>query len=383
MQLIEHDGKKILARHGVALPENRLLEARDGAASLIAGNCVLKAQTLDGGRGKRGLILMANAENGAAQLAELRRRMADLKLEDLIMAEAATPPEREFYMSIRIDGPGQCATLMVSAQGGMEVESGEPPLQVRIDPLQGLYPHELLPRLRDCGFPEAALAPVARFAVQLYRVFVAEDAELIEINPLGWTAAGKLVALDCKMELDDSAAFRHGDRADLRSARIQRFDLTPLEEKAAANKLSFVELGGNIALLTSGAGLGMAVVDALGDQGLSAANFIDAPAGISLEAKIDTVFEMARAPHVEAIGVFILQAAQPLKRTVSRLLEMLDAAPPPKPLAIGLVAAAAGERGMTLAEAREELGRRGYPTVETFDDLAATLKSFLKNPAGA
>ena len=78
----------------------------------------------------------------------------------------------------------------------------------------------------------------------------------------------------------------------------------------------------------------MAVVDALPYKGLSAANFIDAPAGISLEAKIDTVFEMARAPHVQAIGIFILQTAQPLKRTVTRLLELLDEAPPPKPMAI-------------------------------------------------
>ncbi|CAN5297350.1 ADP-forming succinate--CoA ligase subunit beta [soil metagenome] len=382
MRLIEHDGKSILRKHGVALPAARLLEASDGPEALLDGACVLKAQTLDGGRGKRGLILMAKPDNGAEQLAELRRRMADLKLEDLIMVEAATPPEKEFYLSVRIDGPGQCATLMLSAQGGMEVENGEPPVQIRIDPRHGVHPHELLPQLRETGFPENALAPVARFAVQLYRVFLAEDAELIEINPLGLTADGKLIALDCKMELDDSAAFRHLDRAGLRSATIKRFDLTPLEEKAAAKRLAFVELGGNVAVLTSGAGLGMAVVDALRDKGLSAANFIDAPAGISLEAKIDTVFEMARAPHVEAIGIFILQTAQPLKRTVSRLLELLDQAPSPKPMAIGMVAAAGGERGMTLAEARAELNSRGYQTVETFDELAKTLSGFVSPVVG-
>jgi succinyl-CoA synthetase beta subunit len=382
MRLIEHDGKTILAKHGVALPQSRVLEASDGAEALLEGACVLKAQTLDGGRSKRGLILMANAENGAAQLAELRRRMAELKLEDIIMVEVATPPEREFYLSFRIDGPGQCATLMLSAQGGMEVENGEPPVQIRIDPRRGVHPHELLPRLREAGFPESALAPVARFAVQLYRVFVAEDAELIEINPLGLTANGKLIALDCKMELDDSAAYRHLDRKGLRSATIKRLDLTPLEAKAASRKLAFVELGGNVAVLTSGAGLGMAVVDALPYMGLSAANFIDAPAGISLEAKIDTVFEMARAPHVQAIGIFILQTAQPLKRTVTRLLELLDEAPPPKPMAIGLLAAAAGERGMTLAEARAELNSRGYQTVETFDELAKTLSGFVSPVLG-
>ncbi len=362
MRLIEHDGKRILAKHGVPLLASRLLESEDSTEALLDGACVLKAQTLDGGRGKRGLILMADAINSTAQLLELRGRMANLKLENLVMVEAAAPPEHEFYMSIRIDGCGQCATLMMSTEGGVDVENDSSPLQIRIDPLKGIYPHELVPRLRGCGFPDAALGPIARLAVQLHRIFVAEDAELIEINPLGWTAEGKLMVLDCKMELDDSAAHRHQDRANLRSFRMKRTDLTPLEEKAIVSRLSFVELDGNIAVLTSGAGLGMAVVDALRDHGLSAANFIDAPAGISIEAKIDLIFEMAREPRVEAIGIFLLQTAQPLKRTMSRFLELLDEAPPPKPLAIGLVAAAGGERGMTVAEARAELHRRGYPT---------------------
>lgn len=380
MRLIEHDGKAILARHGVPVPRSALIEADAAFSFNDAGDdagCVLKAQTLDGGRGKAGLVLKCDAGQGEATLAELRRRMAAKGLDALVLAEETLPPQREFYLAFRIDGARQCVAMMIGSEGGMEVENAAPPLQVPVDPRRGVFPHDILPKLREAGFDAALLAPLARFAAQIYRVFVAEDAELIEINPLGLTAAGRLVALDCKMELDDSAAFRHPQRAMLRSARLLSPGQSDLERRAAAQSLSFVEMEGNVAVLTAGAGLGMAVVDALHDAGLSAANFIDAQAGLSLEAKIDVVFERARDPRVEAIAIFFLQTANPLKRTMGRLLELLDQAAPPKPLAIGVIAAAGGERGMSRAEAVAELNRRGYETAESFAELAASVKRII------
>ena len=268
---------------------------------------------------------------------------------------------------------------MVGSEGGTDVESSARPLQIPIDPMTELYPHALLPELRKAGLPVAILGPLSRFAVQLYRVFVAEDAELIEINPLGLMGDGKLIPLDCKMEVDDSAEFRHREWMEFRSARLSKTGITALEKSAAKEKVNFVEMPGSVAVLTSGAGLGMAVVDALHDAGLSAANFIDTPAGISIESKIDVVFERARDPAVKAIAILILQTAQPLQRTMKRLLQMLDQAPPPKAMAICLIAAAGGESGMSLAEAKSELDKRGYDVVGSFDELIRSVHR-LVNP---
>src|ERR1700751_2018138 len=118
MRLIEYDGKQILRRHGIALPASCLLEPGDGPNKLPPEPCMLKAQSLDGGRGKAGLVLRTTPETAAAQLDELRGRMRERKLEELVLAEALTPPVQEFYVAIRVDGPGQCVTLMVGLEGG-------------------------------------------------------------------------------------------------------------------------------------------------------------------------------------------------------------------------------------------------------------------------
>jgi succinyl-CoA synthetase beta subunit len=377
MRLIEHDGKTILARHGVSVPRSRLIEPGEAFAFKDA-RCILKAQTLDGGRGKAGLVIKTSAEDGQASLDLLRQRMEAKGLEPIVMAEEMLPPKHEFYLSVLIDGARQCPSLLIGLNGGMEVEDGAPPLQVPVDPRRGVFPHDLIGLLRDQCFPGEAVAPIARLAARLYAIFIEEDAELIEINPLGLTEDSKLIVLDCKMEVDDSAIFRHPERRKLRSARLLNPGQTELEKRAADQHLSFVEMPGNVAVLTAGAGLGMAMVDALSDVGLAAANFIDAQAGKSLESKIDVVFERARAPEVEAIAIFFLQTANPLKRTMGRLLEMLDQAPPPKPLAIAVVAAAGGERGMTRAQAVAELTKRGYETSETFEELASSVKRIVE-----
>jgi len=377
MRLIEHDGKKILARHGVAVPRSRLIEPGE-SFSFEDGQCILKAQTLDGGRGKAGLVIKTSNVEGQLSLDLLRQRMKDKALEPIVLAEEMLPPKHEFYLSMLIDGARQCPSLLIGLQGGIEVEGGPPPLHMAVDPARGLFPHDLIGLLRDNGFPGEAVAPIARMAAKLYSIFVEEDAELIEINPLGLTEDGRLIVLDCKMEVDDSAMFRHPGRKKLRSARLLNPGQTDLEKRAAEQHLTFVEMPGNVAVLTAGAGLGMATLDALKDVGLAAANFIDAQAGRSLESKIDVVFERARAPEVEAIAIFFLQTANPLKRTMGRLLELLDHAPPPKPLAIAVVAAAGGERGMSRAQAVAELNNRGYETSETFEELALSVKRIVE-----
>jgi len=377
MRLIEHDGKSLLAQHGLHSAQHRLLEASDTVDfTSCSVPSVLKAQTLDGKRGKAGLIERVDGSNVASKAEQLRSRLAQLGLEPLLMLEPAVDIEQELYAAVRLDGSGRYPCILFSASGGMDVETHVDRVATfPIDPIRGVYPHDLLPLLRASQLSPAQWGNVARFLARMYDVFVAEDALLIEINPLAITQDGLVVALDAKIELDDSAAFRHPQRAKLRSSAIRESTTTDLEARAAADGIDLVELSGSVALLTSGAGLGMAVVDQLTDAGMHPANFVDAPGGAGLERKVEYVFELARHDRVKAVAVFILQTAQPLARATGALIRVLERHPLSKPLVVGLVAAAAGERGMTAEQAREQLAGYGAVVVFDLEELVQELRS--------
>ena len=376
MKLIEFDGKRLLAGYGLHMLPARLIEADSVESSLDGqGDVVLKAQILEGKRGKSGLIRRVDRSSAGSAIAEIRAKLVERSFEPLLMIEQAVDIVAEYYLAVRIDDVRQQPVIMFSTHGGIDVEDNpESILTYPVDALRGLYPHDVLPMLRAAGLPRVQWGPVSRFVAQLYDIFVAEDAELIEINPLAVTRANEIVAVDAKVELDDSAEFRHPARAAMRSKSLRPTTTTELERKAAAAGITLVELDGNVALITSGAGLGMAVVDELSDCGIRPANFIDAPGGAGLELKIDFVFELARQDRVKAIAVYILQTAQPLSRAIGSLLATLEKKPLSKPVVVGLVAAAAGERGMSVAEAKAKLAGHGLVAVSELGDLVEELK---------
>ncbi len=204
------------------------------------------------------------------------------------------------------------------------------------------------------------LGAIARFATELYKLFVAEDAELIEINPLAITANGQVTALDAKVVLDDNARFRHRDWHELLSARLERAAMKPLERRAADNGLTLVDLDGCVALFAGGAGFGMALVDLLADAGMPAANFADASGGASPEAFAamgDVILERAARPDVKAIVCYQNMGATSLKIAVDGLLGAWDRAPVKKPLVVGFAVSATAEREMTAAEAPQAVRR--------------------------
>ncbi|MGQ3069908.1 MAG: ATP-grasp domain-containing protein [Ferrovibrionaceae bacterium] len=374
MRLIEADGKALLAEAGIAVPAGRLYHPGEEIAA-AGGRVAIKAQMLAGGRGKQGLVRVVDGAAATAAAGEIRALAGPVVP---LLVEAAVDIAAEFYMAWRIDDVAQAPILMFSPAGGIAVEERPDALrEYRADPRRPVRPHDLVGFFRAAGAAGRNLGALARFAAELGRVFRAIDAELIEINPLALTSAGGLVALDAKVVVDDNAAFRHRSRRVLVSHALEQAGMTALERRAAEAGCTFVELEGNVALLTGGAGLGMAILDLVGDAGLRAANFVDAPGGsgpevFALQSRL--VFERAARDDVRAILLYLTLSASSLKSLVTGLLRLLDASPPPKPLVVGFAATGSAEREMTMAEAQGLFGQRGYACADNLADAIAALR---------
>lgn len=361
MRLAEHDGKTLLRDHGVAVPRGALLA---GAASANDAGMV-KAQLLAGGRGKRGLVRHAARGEVPAVAAAIRLALGDAAAP--LLLEEAVAMQREVFLALRIDGTGQTIELLCAPAGGVEVEHATGLLRGPLDPeLPGAV--EDAYAILQPGFPADLAARIARLAVRLARVMVAEDLELLEVNPLGVLANGRLVCCDVKAVRDDAAQFRHATPA--LSAALEDAALTPLERRARDCGFQLVELpGGTVAMITAGAGLGMLMLDLLADAGCPAACFMDNANGGPTETMPDRLalaFEIAERPEVKAVMFFTTLASRGLKARVEALAAALRATPPTKPFFAGIAAGHAALRGYPMAQARADLAAVGVAAV--FED---------------
>jgi succinyl-CoA synthetase beta subunit len=376
MRLIEADGKMLLRRCGLPVPHGRLHGA-DDAVEVPAGGAAVKAQIFAGARAKHGFVQLTAEPDVRDVFAEMAERMRAAGLAPHILVEEKIAIETECYLAWRIDDVRQAPVMLFSPRGGVEVEEQERVHELLWDPLAPLYPFHLMQFLLDAGAPPRGVGALARFAAELYRLFLAEDAQLIEINPVGVTAKGQVVALDVKAVLDDNARFRHQDWSEWLSARLERSSITPLEASAADRRLTLVELDGCVALFAGGAGFGMALVDLLGDAGIPAANFADASGGTSpgaFAAMGDVIMARAAAPDVKAIVCFQVMGATSLKGAVEGMLAAWDRAPVKKPLVTGFAVGAIAEREMTGEEARALCRARGHHVIAELDELIPALR---------
>lgn len=381
MKLLEIDAKEIFRRNSLATPRGVMVEPGSSVPPGWTGPAAVKAQVLFGGRGKLGLVRLATEATLADEISAVRAGLAERYLPQLVMVEELAAPAAEYYICFRINDVDQCPELLFSLKGGVEVESNADAIRtLQIAPLDEIYAHKLVPFFRDCKVPSRQIGPLARFASQLYRVFCQEDADLIEINPLAVTAKGEFIALDGKVNLDDSATYRHPERAEWHSTTVRVGNMSELERKAQDAGLTFIELEGNVAILSGGAGLGMLVLDSIVDTGNRPANFVDAIGGSSQETfkrQVQLIFEHARRPEIEAIVTFFTLAATPLASIVNAIVEVIDVMPPPKPLIVGLLAGGPAEDIMSLKQAKELLGTRGILCVTELVDLMSALSELL------
>jgi succinyl-CoA synthetase beta subunit len=375
MRLAESDGKSLLRRHGVAVPRGVLLrggEAPPAEAALWPGH-ILKAQLLEGGRGKRGLVRKL-ADLGS--FAQTRRAISDAlgDPEAPLLLEETVSIAREIYLAIRIDGTRQGLELLVAPEGGEDVEKSGAVTRIPIDPAADVTAETFYPELAKV-FPPDLAARVARFAARLPDIARREDLELLEINPLVLTPKGRLIACDAKIISDDSAGFRHDPEDFPLSRMLEERAMTPLERSARDLGFQLVEMDGDIALVTSGAGLGMMMIDLLAEQGLTAACFMDNLRGApdeTMAERLRIARVIAERPRIKAIVFLTVLSSRSLAERIDALLEWVAAEPLPKPLFVGIAAGHAAERKMSSAEAVAKLAASG---IAAFTDPIALVRA--------
>ncbi|WP_372620232.1 ATP-grasp domain-containing protein [Falsiroseomonas sp.] len=368
MRLTEADGKALLRRHGIALPRGVALAPGEDAPPWLGAlpDLVVKAQVLEGGRGKRCLVRRTTP----AELAAAREAIAAIAGPVAVLVEQAVPIEQELYLALRVDGTRQTQELLFAAEGGVEIETAGDLRRVALHAEAPDAAEQVFPAIRE-RLPAQLAARVARLAARLARIARDEDLALLEINPLAVTRAG-LVACDAKLVRDAVAAGRHDADATAMSAALEDTALTPLERRARNAGFALVEMPGDVALVSAGAGLGMFLMDLIADHGLRAACFMDNLHGGPMdttEARLTAAFEIAARPEVKAILFYTTLASRPLSDRIDGLLAFLAKQPAPKPLFVGFAAAPSATRGFDVASATQRLRAAGIAALEE-DPLA-------------
>jgi succinyl-CoA synthetase beta subunit len=373
MRLAEVDGKALLRRHGIAVPRSVLLGAGEGPPNEAASwpGFLLKAQLLEGGRGKHGLV---RRFGDAVDFRDVRRLvLANLDDADTpLLLEEAVPSMREIFIAVRIDGTQQRLELLIAAQGGENVEQSAK--LARIPIAEPTTPEAIYPAIAKL-FPRELAARLSRYAARLPEVARQEDLELLEINPLALTEGGNLVACDAKIIRDEAANFRHDPDEFPTSRRLAERAMTALERSARDLGFQLVETDGDVVLVTSGAGLAMMMMDLLADHGLRAASFMDNLRGApdeTMTERLKIARALAARPNIKAIVFQTVIASRSLAERIDALIAWIAAEPLPKPLFVGLAAGHAATRQMSVDAAVEKLRGLG---VAAFTDPVALVKA--------
>lgn len=320
MKIHEYQAKELLGSYGAPVPGGVLGETpgeiEKAAKALIetSGRCVLKAQVHSGGRGKAGGVKVAGSLEEAVSAAEAmlgmklvtRQTGPEGKIVRKILVTEAVDVEKEFYVSVTTDSEKAGLMLILSAEGGTEIEETarlhpEKIEQIPVSVTEGLKNYECIQAAKALGLTGQTEEELADLLKKMVRLFMEKDCSLIEINPLVETRQGHLLCLDAKINFDDNALYRHPDVAALRDPSEE----DPKENEAAKYGLNYIRLDGNIGCLVNGAGLAMATMDMIGHYGARPANFLDVGGSASVE-KVTAAFEILLSDsHVKAILVNI------------------------------------------------------------------------------
>ncbi|MBI2083790.1 MAG: ADP-forming succinate--CoA ligase subunit beta [Deltaproteobacteria bacterium] len=317
MKIHEYQGKEILRKFGVPVPEGEVAFSVDEAVSIakrLKPPVVVKAQIHAGGRGKGGGVKLAKTIEEVRQHAQAILGMnlvthqtgPEGKIVKKLLIEKGCAIARELYLGAVLDRTNGCVTMMASAEGGVEIEevakkTPEKILKLPIDPLSGVNEKEALAIGTRLGFDKTLSINFAGFVRALYEAYLKADCSLAEINPLVVTNDQKLLALDAKINFDDNALFRHPEYESLRDLDEE----DPKEIEAKKRGLSYISLDGTIGCMVNGAGLAMATMDIIKLAGGEPANFLDVGGGATAD-QVTAAFKIILAdPKVRAILVNI------------------------------------------------------------------------------
>jgi succinyl-CoA synthetase beta subunit len=292
MKIHEYQAKAILSRYGVAVPRGEAVfdpaHAKQVAERLGGGTVVVKAQIHAGGRGKGGGVKLAKNPDESERLARQIHGMMLITHQtgpegrrvSRLLVEQGLPIARELYLGLVIDRAAGRPVFMASQDGGMEIEAVAEKTPERIhrehiDPAAGLVPFQTRKLAFALGLEGEQVGKFAKLVTAVYAAFLGTDASLVEINPLVVTSDGELLALDAKMNFDDSALSRHPELKELRDLEEE----DPLEIEASKFSLNYIRLDGTIGCMVNGAGLAMATMDIIKLAGGEPANFLDVGGG--------------------------------------------------------------------------------------------------------
>jgi succinyl-CoA synthetase beta subunit len=377
VDLFEYQAKEVFAKHGVpvlagavaATPE----EARKVAEEL-GGRVVVKAQVKTGGRGKAGGVkLAANPDEAEARATDILGMDIKGHTVHVVMLAVTADIADEYYVSYLLDRSNRTFLAMASVEGGMEIEEvaatkPEALAKIPIDANIGVDAAKAREIVEAARFPADVADQVVDVLQKLWTVFIAEDATLVEVNPLVKTPDGTIIALDGKVTLDENADFRHADHA----AFEDKFAVDPLERRAKEKDLNYVKLDGEVGIIGNGAGLVMSTLDVVayaGEEfgGVKPANFLDIGGGASAEIMANGLEIIISDPGVKSVFVNVfggITACDEVANGIVQALELMHqhGEEVTKPLVVRL-------DGNNVDEGRRILNEANHPLVEQVETM--------------
>ena len=374
MDLYEYQAKDLFAAHGVPVLPGDVAETSEQARAIaeqLGQTVVVKAQVKTGGRGKAGGVKVATDPDDAHAKA-MSILGLDIKghtVRRVLVTPASTIAE-EYYFSFLLDRANRTFLAMASAEGGMDIEqlAVERPdalAKVAVDAIKGVDKATALDILRQGNFPAEIIDEAADVVVRLWETFVAEDATLVEVNPLVRDPQDKIVALDGKVTLDENAGFRHPGHA----ALVDKEAEDPLEAAAKEKDLNYVKLDGQVGIIGNGAGLVMSTLDVVayaGERhgGVKPANFLDIGGGASAEVMANGLHIILTDPDVRSVFVNVFGGITACDAVANGIVAALDILgdEATKPLVVRL-------DGNNVDEGRRILAERNHPLVTVVDTM--------------
>jgi succinyl-CoA synthetase beta subunit len=378
---MEYQAKELFAKHDVPLTPGVVTDTPDevrAAAERIGGRVVIKAQVKTGGRGKAGGVkLAADPDEAAARAGEILGMDIKGHTVERVLVVPAVDIAEEYYFSFLVDRANRAYLCIASVEGGVEIEevartNPDAVAQIQIDPVTGVDEAKAREIVSTAKFPPELVDEAAAMIGKLWDCFVAEDASLVEVNPLGRLGDGHLDALDGKVSVDDNADFRHPDHAQY----VDRAADDPLEAAAKEKDLNYVKLDGTVGIIGNGAGLVMSTLDVVAYAGeefgaVRPANFLDIGGGASAEVMANGLEIVVGDPDVRAVFVNVfggITACDAVANGIVAAIEMLKnrGEEISKPLVVRLDGNNADEGRRILAEAESDI----VEMVDTMDGAA-------------
>jgi succinyl-CoA synthetase beta subunit len=354
MDLYEHQGKELFARHGIPLVEGSVAESAEGSRQLaerLGGKVAVKVQVQIGGRGKGGgIALVGSPEEAEAAAARMLSEGFRGTKVTRVLVERLVDISEQFYAAISLDRSAGAYLAIVSSEGGMDIEEvarerPEALRRVRIDPRIGMHAYQV--RYGVGHLPPRAQKGAGAVLAKMYEVLAANDATLVEVNPLALLADGGVVALDSKVTIDDNALWRHPELESLRAT----FPIDPVEARAREAGLQYVKLDGEVGIIGNGAGLVMATLDVVELAGAKPANFLDVGGGASADVMAVSLEVILSDPSVRSTLVNIFGGITRGDVVARGILEALQRVTPTVQIVVRLDGTNAPEGRTILAEA--------------------------------